>query len=238
MTSTATVQEILNAVTGELGLPSVTYGAVSYDQTGQQLISMLPAVGRNLTRAHDWQFMEKTATFSGDGVTSEFDLPTDFGRVVNQTQWATSDQRPMTGPVTPQVWGWCLYGIVSSGFFYRYRILNNKLAVFPTPGVGTEFAFFYISKNWAVATDGVTYKSSVTMGSDVPLFDQRLMVTGLKSMYWGQKGFDTTQIQSEFNYVLENEKGTNQSAPVLRLGCSDAGILINQYNVPDGSWKV
>lgn len=237
MTSTATVQEILNAATGELGLPAIQYGATSYDQTGQQSVAMLAAVGCNLLRVHDWQFLQKTHTFAGDGVTSEFDLPADFGRVVNQTQWATSDQRPMTGPVNAQVWGWCQYGIVSSGFFYRYRILNNKLAVFPTPGADTEFAFFYISKNWVTDALGVE-KPTFTAATDSPMFDKRLMVTGLKSMLWGQKGLDTTQIQSEFNYVLESEKGINQGAPVLFLSGNDAGILINEYNVPDGSWKV
>lgn len=237
MTNLATVQEILNAATGELGLPPVQYGATAYDQTAQQMIAMLSVVGQNLSRSHDWQFLEKVATFTGDGTTSEFDLPADFGRIVNQTQWATSDQRPMTGPVTPQVWGWCQYGIVSTGFFYRYRVLNNKLAVFPTPGADTEFAFYYISKNWL--KNGLDDEiSKITSASDVPQFDARLMVTGLKAMFWGQKGFDTTQIQAEFNYVLENEKGTNQGAAVLRLGCNDAGILINEYNVPDGSWKV
>lgn len=237
MTSTATVQEILNAATGELGLPAVQYGATAYDQTGQQMIALLSSVGENLSRVHDWQFLEKTHTFSGDGVTSEFPLPTDFGRQVNQTQWSTRDQRPMTGPVTAQVWGWCKYGIVSAGFYYRYRILGNKLNVFPTPPAGSEFAFFYISKNWIMDTSGAL-KSSVSQSSDIPLFDKRLMVTGLKSALWGQKGFDTTQIQAEFNYVLENEKSYSQGAAALSLTNWGGDILLNERNVADGSWEV
>lgn len=237
MPITATAQSILDAANTELGLPLSTFGVTSYDQTGRQAIAMMQAIGDDLVRVHDWQFLEKTQTFTGDGSTSAFPLPADYGRIVNQTEWSTSNQRPMTGPMSPQMWGWCQYGIVSSGFYYRYRILENKLHVFPTPGAGEEFAFFYVSKNW-VMDASMTYKDTITFGTDVPLFDKRLMTSGVKARLWGQKGFDTTQVQAEFDYVLSSEKGITQAAPVIGLSGNDTGLLIGPNNVPDGNWKV
>ena len=238
MPITATVQAILDSATTELGLPLIVFGVTSYDQTGRQATAMLQAIGDDLVRSHDWQFLEKSHTFVGDGNSSSFALPADYGRVVNQTQWSVSNQRPMTGPVSAQVWGWCQYGIVSAGFYFRYRILDNRLHVFPTPGAGQEFAFFYITKNWVISGDTSQPKDTISLANDVPMFDRRLMTSGLKARLWGQKGFDTTQVQAEFNYVLNSEKGISQAAPELSLTGCTTGILINEYNVPDGSWEV
>lgn len=239
MPITATAQSILDSANTELGLPTSKIGVTSYDQTGRQAISMMQAIGDDLVRVHDWQFLEKTHTFVGDGSTSAFPLPTDYGRVVNQTEWATNNQRPMTGPVSPQIWGWCQYGIVSSGVYFRYRILDNKLHVFPTPGAGEEFAFFYISKNWVISgATGNPMTDTISQQGDVPVFDKRLMISGLKARLWGQKGFDTTQVQAEFEYVLSSEKGITQASPVICLSGSNSGLLIGPNNVPDGNWKV
>lgn len=235
--ATATTQAIIDRACNELGLPtsSLTTGLIT--QLGTQSLSLLNSLGEDLVRAHDWQFLEATATFVGDGVTSEFTLPTDFGRVVNQTVWSSNNKLPMEGPLTAQSWGWVQFGIVSVGVFYRYRILHNKLAVFPTPAVGDEIKFYYIKKNWVLDGDGVTYKDSTDGNGDTPLFDRSVLIKGLKVRLWGQKGFDTTLLTDEYNDVLDAEMAQNQAAQAIRLAGSSDSILIDpRRNVPDGGW--
>jgi hypothetical protein len=244
MASLFTAQEILDAANGELGLPAVLFGPSAVDQTGRQLSAMINAIGDDLCRAHDWQFLQRTHIFVGDGVTAEFPLPADYGRIVNQTLWATAGsmpQQPVGGPESPQSWGWIKYGLLGLNTYFRYRVVGNKLNVYPVPGLGQEFTFFYITKFWVLAyphteDDPALLRDLVTLPNDMPLFHRRLMISASKAQLWGQKGFDTTQVQSEFNTVLLNEKGTTQGAPVLHLaGCRDP-FYITTRNIPEGNW--
>jgi len=233
----ATALEIINAACHELGLPTVSLSGATGDTLGSQSLALLNALGQELVRIHDWQFLEKVMTFTGDGIVSEFDLPADFGRQVNQTQWATSMRRPMMGPDSPQVWSWSQYGIVSTGVYFRYRILGNKYHVFPLPGVNEEFALYYISKNWVLDQDPPTnYKDHITKTGDTPLFDERLMISGLKIKLWAQKGFDTTVLQDEFNYLLAIVKAQTQGARVIDLTGSCRTLYISWTNIPESGF--
>ena len=235
--ATATVQAIVDRASQELGLPTASLDPGLIEQIGLQSMALVNALGDDILRAHDWQFLEETATLVGDGSSSEFDMPADFGRIVNQTTWATTNRMPMGGPLTAQQWGWCQFGIVSVGLIYRYRILHNKLAVFPTPGLGEEIKFYYIKKNWALSSNGVTYIDEVTAGGDVPLFDRSLMVKGLKARLWAQKGFDTTSLAQEFNDELSAYKAQDQGAPVIHLaGYWDPLLIDPRRNIPEGNW--
>jgi len=241
MPTYATAEEIINSAAQELGLPPVSLSSAAGDATGYQMLGLLNALGDELVRMKDWQFLEKVMNFVGDGVTNEFPLPGDYGRQINQTEWSTKDNRPMRGPDSPQVWAWSQYGIVSVGVFYRYRILDNTYQLFPVAGAGEEFALFYISKDWVkevqLPGQDPVYKDRITRATDTPLFDRRLMISGLKVKMWAIKGFDTTQLQAEFNYVLQAEKGQNQGARVIDLSQSDGHLYINWSNINDGNWN-
>lgn len=236
--ATATAQVIADRACNELGLPTGSVEPSLADQIGTQLLAMMNALGDDLLRVHDWQEFESTATFTGDGSTSSFPLPADFGRIVNQTLWATSDRLPGVGPVSSETWGWLNYGIIGvSTAFYRYRILNDQINVFPTPGNGEEFKFFYILKNWVLEAGGGSFSDTVDSAADTPLFDKNIMIKGLKLRLWAQKGFDTTNLSEEFNYYLEAMKGQSQGGAAINLAGSGVGIFIDPYkNIKDGNW--
>ena len=237
MPSYDTAINILNSATAELGLPPVTITADYTDPTATQALAMLQALCDEVYRVHDWQTLEKVMTFTGDGSTTQFPLPADFGRQVNQTQWATSDARPMIGPDSPQVWSWVKYGIVSVGVFFQYRLLDNMYQTWPTPANGEAFALYYISKNYVRdGVDPTILKEKITGPNDVPLFDRRLLISGLKVKFWAQKGFDTTTLQREFDYVLNNERATIQGGRIINLSSNGDALLIGWQNVPDGTY--
>lgn len=230
----ATAFEIINAACHELGLPTVNLSGSTGDTLGTQSLALLNALGQELVRVHDWQFLEQIMTFTGDGIADQFDVPANFARQVNQTQWATSSRRPMMGPDSPQTWSWTQYGIISVGVYFRYRILGNKYTVFPVPGAGEEFALYYISKDWVLDQDPPElFKDKITKTGDIPLFDSRLLICGLKVKLWGQKGFDTTILQSEFDYMLAAVKAQNQGARVIDLTGSCRNLYISWTNIPE-----
>lgn len=237
-----TAINIINAASQELGIGVVSLDSASTGNAGYQLLGLLNALGQDLIRIHDWQHLEKTMTFTGNGVDDSFPLPDDFGRQVNQTEWSVSNRMPLIGPTSPQQWSWCQYGIVGTGVYYRYRILGDQYKIFPVPALDAQFALYYISKNWVrpyVQSGGtVVYADKIVNAQDVPQFDSRLLINGLKAKFWGQKGFDTSVLQREFNDSLLAEKGQNQGAPVINLSGDRGALLIGPQNIPDGSWSV
>lgn len=232
-----TAQNVIDAALSELGLPQAQISASYTDPTGFQALALLQALCEELMRIHDWQNFERIMTFTGDGVSDEFAMPSDFGRQVNQTQWDTSARRPMMGPDSPQVWSWAKYGLVSTGVFYRYRILENTYRVFPVPADGEDFALYYITKNFVQdAVDTSVYKAKIINPGDIPQFDRRLLINGLKVKFWAQKGFDTTVLQNEFNFVLASEKAQTQGARTINLSSSGMPYLIGWQNVPESNY--
>lgn len=235
----ASVLTIVNEALQELGLPLVpTAVSAPDDQTGFQTLGLVNSLGAQLVKAHDWQFLEKTQTYLCDGIQSEFDLPEDFGRIVNQTEWSSANRRPMFGPMSPQGWSWVQFGIVSVGVYYRYRILRNKFTVFPTPAAGETINFYYISRNWVYDPVVDEYKDKAEADLDEPVFDYALMVVGTKFKLWNAKGLDATDLGGQFAFMLEAEKAQTQGAPVISLDSRWDYLYISGQNVPDGSWNV
>ncbi len=235
-----TAINILNAASQELGLGVVSLSSAANGNIGYQLLGMLNALGEETLRVHDWQNMEQVFEFTGDGITEEFPLPDDFGRQVNQTQWASSSKRPLMGPVSPQVWSWCQYGLVGgAGVFYRYRILGNSYRVFPVLPAGEVCNLYYIGRNWVLNhAPPPVYIDSVVHPEDVPQLDSRLLIAGIKAKIWSQKGFDATVLQREFMELLQSEKGQSQGAPVISLSGGAGSGLIGWGNLPETGWGI
>jgi len=244
MPNYTTATDVVNTALQELGLGQVNLNSAALDQTGYQCIGLLNALGDDLLRVHDWQYHEKQMGFVGDGVSDTFPLPADFGRQVNQTEWSSSANRPMQGPVSPQTWAWDKFGIVAPGVYYQYRILGDKYAIYPVPGDGEEFSLFYIRKYWVqkAVTDPPApepeYSYKITNPDDILLFDRRVLIAGLKYKFWSAKGLDTTQLANEFNMLVSNEKATNQGAPVISLSGGGFYPLIGWQNTPDSGYGI
>jgi hypothetical protein len=110
--------------------------------------------------------------------------------------------------------------------------------VFPTPAPGEEFHFYYISKLWVYDPVTTQYKDLVDDDGDTTLFDEFLMIAGMKYKLWAAKGMNANELLSEFNYMLNACKSQTQGAPVISLDSRHEHLLISGRNIPDGSWDV
>lgn len=240
MPNFSTAEDIVNTALQELGLGRVSLASGANDIMGYQVLGLLNALCEEILTLHDWQTLEQTATFVGNGVATVFPIPVNFGRQVNQTQWASDSRMPMVGPVDSQTWGWLKYGLISGTVQLRYRILNDTYQTFPAPANGSTFHLFYISKLWCQdSVDPLVFKTTITSTGDIPQFDRRMLVSGLKAKFWGIKGFDTTKLDGEFNTIFSNQKSQNQGAKVINLSSCPGDLhLIDVYNVSDTGYGV
>lgn len=183
--------------------------------------------------------LSQPAETSGSGLITftqmRYDLPSDWSKSINQTQWDRSNFWPLAGPKTAQEWQFIKGGIVSTGPRLRFRIQGNKLALNPIPGNGQTLAFEYISNAWVRRSDGFP-RTAFLSDDDTCIFDDSLMILGTK-MYWRQeKGFESSLAEAQFLRVLERKQAQNKGAPTLNMAGGLGNVLLGPWNIQDGNW--
>ncbi len=185
--------------------------------------------------------MNLPATGTATGLTLvmgqvQYALPSDWLKQIPQTEWDRSNRWPLLGPQSPQDWQSFKSGIVYAGPRLRFRIQGNTLSINPPPAANLNLAFEYISNAWVLATDGVTYKTKFTADTDTFVFDDSLMLSGLKLRWLQTKGFDYSYAMKEYMDYLSMCKAQDKSAPVLSMAPMSGSVLLTNRNIPDGNW--
>lgn len=184
--------------------------------------------------------LTQAATASGTGVQltfakTKYAFPADYQRIVDRTQWDKSKHWEMLGPESPQQWQWLKSGYIATGPRIRWRILGNTFQIWPGVSTSEYLGFEYVSKYW-VTDAGGTAKGSFTADTDTCVFDDRLMVAGLKLKYFGVKGFETQLLQDEYDAILSSVKGEEQGAPMLSMAPRLSNVLLGPENIPDSNY--
>ena len=232
--ATSTGLSIIQSTLSEVGLPSPTSLVGTTDNAALQCLAILNGLGQELIEGDDWQVMMSSQQFTGDGVAQDFPLPADFSRHISQTGWDNTNHWEMRGPATPSQWNWLTKGIISTGPRVWYRIIGNNIRVFPIPGAGQVFTIEYIKQNWVQdANSPTTYKNSITKDGDIPVFNFRMLIAGLKTKFWGIKGFDTSGLESEYLSLKDLAIANQSPSPSLSLAPQAANLLIGVQNLPE-----
>ena len=222
-----------------MGLTPVADPYSDQSQHFQQMRYLLQTAGEELTLAHPWEWQVASHQITTQALdVGNYDLPTDFLQMIDQTGWERSENVPLFGPLSAQDWTYLLgRDLVSSTIYASFRLKDGKFSIFPQPPPqGLDINFEYQSKNWV--SDGQptpTLSDTVTSGSEIVLFDRTLITRHLKLKWLESKGFDTTKPQDDFNQVFGSLVGKDKGAEILSMGRNNRGMpyLDNRYNAPD-----
>jgi hypothetical protein len=240
-----TVGDLINRVAVSIGLNKTTDPFASADPAFIQLCTLATEAGQDLVQENEWQQLERHQSFvTAVGDTGLYDLPEDFGYMIDQTGWqqgAPGAAYPLLGPASAQWWSYLqaaqLYTVTIYAWF---RIADGKLQLWPQPPAeGIPIAYKYVSRNWVLdgnsPPSAPVYKDNVQQSSDVPLYEPILFLKKLKLAFLQAKGFDTTKAEDEFNVALEAWVGKDKSAPILSLngprGFSQP--FLGYWNIPE-----
>lgn len=229
---------ILNRVAAEIGVAPVVDPFSSTDPVFVQMKYLLNTAGEELAQAYAWELLTRSHQITTAALdTGNYDLPDDFGYMINQTGWERSQNVPLWGPLSPQDWTYLLgRDLVNQTIYASFRLKDGFFSIFPQPPPdGLDINFEYIASTW-VSDGGAppTYKKEVTTGTDIPLFDKTLITRYLKVKILESKGFDTQKAQNDFNQTFSFLTGLDKGAPVLNMGNARAFPYLNIWrNVPD-----
>lgn len=239
--SNSSVLEIVQQSFDELGLyPTPTSAVGTGDLLVRQITSLYTAVGQMLVKRRVWRGLLSQLNFTGIAGQAVYTLPADYDRPISQTEWDQTNHWPLMGPLTPQQMQTVQSGIISQGPRIKFRLIGDKLEMFPTPNTGQLFVFNYISKGWVLHDTGLSIvrQTKPTSDTDVAIFDDRLMVAGVKLRFYQAKGFDTSAYADDFQVLLDDAVAQDSGAQKLTLAAYPSTYLINTTNVPDGNWQV
>lgn len=178
-----------------------------------------------------------TAAVSMTFAKQDYAMPTDFDRMISDTNWDRTNHWRNLGTKTSQEWQWLQGGIISVGPRERYRIYNNRLRIFQALTSIYTFAFEYVSNYWvmsAAATAGD--KGAYTLDTDTTVFPDDLMLAGLKFYFLKAKKLDYAIELGEFTRALSYTKAQDVPIPAQSLAPIGMNPLVGPWSVQDGNW--
>lgn len=233
--------DIISAAAVMCGLAAPTSPYSSSGDVEVQMRTLLNQCGRELYAAYQWQQFVRTHTIDtgptpvSDGL---YDLPTDFGYLINQTGWTPTGSGmglPLGGPLTEQQYTYLVAtGLATSTIYVSFRIADRKFAVLPAPApADIDITFQYVSNGWVLVNGGSTRASKAVNGDDVVMFEPILISTMLALRYKQSKGLNAKDLLEQYQSLFSLFTGVNTGAPTLNMARRIGFPYLNPWtNVP------
>lgn len=228
----------IKLITQMVGHPSPTDPAGSIDPAVQQMAAAINVALGELLTMHEWQDLQIRATLSvvqdAPGQKEKaLDLPEDFYRFIDQTQWSTGSMLPAIGPVSAQAWQAFVVRNYLNPLSLSWQVREDKLWVLDPPPVANTFSYMYLSRAQVIDADDPTLLKNVAdKNGDRFKLDGFVIALFGRAKYMEWKGFDASAAMKDFLAVFNSRAGADKGAPVLSIS--------RQFNYPfiDPRWSV
>jgi hypothetical protein len=235
-----TLLEVVQQFCLRSGIPKPITVAGSTDTQILQIQSLLEEEGADLAARGDWESLTNEALLTTTATESQGKIATiatnGFRHIKNQTIWDRTDRLPIIGPINQRHWQ-ALKAVVMTGPRYQFRIRGGDLLVNPVPVAGHDWAFEYISKNWIISFDGMTFKEFFTQDTDEFLLPDQLVLMGLRWRWMREKGLDYSELYQTYEMQVKDAIGRDAGKPTLRMDDTNQ-IAEHGTFIPSGSWNV
>ena len=232
MTLLSICQDALDQVP-QFATPSEIVG--NADQTAKLLLALAKRELRELTKpANPWQVLRVTHTFTSDA-SETYDLPSDFGRIVDDTAWDRSEDEPMLGPVDPVTWNAWQSSDAVLVTRLAWRIIGDKFVLYPATDTGTDIAYEYVKNTPVLATDGTTYRTTFAADTDTCLIDEDVVSSGVLWRFLRSMGQPYDEEWNEYKGLLAAALAKDGGKPRIRLDPDVPSMLYPR--VPEGNWS-
>lgn len=218
-----------------ISVPAAVLGTT--DPQVAQLHALLEEEGNDLSQRGAWQALTLEASHTTIAAEDQGAIATiasnGFRYIRNETFWDRTNQLQVYGPISDQEWQ-ARKAMVDESPRHQWRIRSGRLLVNPTPTAGYNWRFEYVSKNWILGADGVTYKQYFTLDTDTILLPEELVVMGLRWRWMREKGMDYAELFRTYEEQVKSMLGRDGGKPILRMDGEQPrgpGVF-----VPAGSW--
>lgn len=233
---TRSLLEIVQDATNEIGIlqPSALVGENEPD--ARRFLALANRVGRELSR-QNWAILQKVHTFTTTSGTTEYALPSDWLRSIQETAYQVDEYWQARGSVTPQDWRYIQNTLgatpgLRDTFIIRRNTTGNAKAfhLYPSPASGQSLVFEYISDQWVTNSGGTIFRSSFGADNDQPLFDDHLFTLGVITYIRRAEGLDYQTEWAEFQ--AEANRTYAQDVPRRKINLGGEKLYL-WGNIPE-----
>ena len=227
---------IVQSVTKRTGIPTPATVLGSTDPQVLHLLALLEEEGKSLSKRGDWESLTFEATHTTTAAEDQGAITTiasnGYRQIKNETMWDRTDKLPV--PLINST-AWQRYkATVNATPRFRYRIRGGKLLISPTPPASHTLAFEYVTKNWILGADLVTYKSAFTLDTDTLLLDEDLMTLGLRWRWKKEHGLEYAEDMRDYETQVMDLLAREGGKPTIHMdGRGDRtrpGIIVPEYS--------
>lgn len=233
------VLTVIQHVCGRTNVPVPATVLGNTDTQVTQLLALLEEEGNDLARRGDWEGITFEATHTTLAAEDQGAMTTiaanGFRYIKNETVWDRTDNLPIS-LLGGQTWQ-ALKALANTGPRYRYRVRGGKLLVNPSPAAGHTWAFEYISRNWLLGIDGVTYKQYATLDTDTLLLPEDLVLMGLRWRWKKEKGLDYAEDMRTYEFQVKDALARDGGKQTLSMEGGQTMAMPGIF-VPDRSWSL
>ncbi len=208
------------------------------NQTARSLLTYAKREGEQLYRRHTWTFLTKEYEFSTVASQRDYNLPSDFGWLINQTAWDRTNFWEMRGPLTPVEWQIYRSSVLSDTVSSRKRFRiwqttgTKKFYIDPLPDSVDNLVFEYVSNQWCESSVG-TPQTTWLADTDVGRLDEHLIELGVTWRLLNRLGMAYAEERDEYDKEVSAAIGRDGGAPVLQTNRRHKYFFISPWNAPD-----
>lgn len=206
------VAQLASTVIG-VAKPSTLLAAT--DDTSIQIVNALNEAAQMVAfdAGHDWTKLKALATYTGDGSTLAFNLPSDYSRMLKKTRlWPSwSPFQPIVHYPDTDEW----LGLQVQGWrpvLGGWTIIGTQINFMPAIPAGATVQHYYMRNTIVSAGDG-SVKTSFTADDDTFQLGERLLRLAFIYRWKQDRGLDYGEALEDFETAkgthIGNDKGTN-----------------------------
>lgn len=194
----------------DLERPTTLYA--STDRTMQELGDVVNTAAKQILDDYDWQRLIKTATITGDGVSTGFNLPADYSRMVQDANLWGDNGIWYTPQQTVNYNQWLqLQSYSIETWQQRWSVFGGQINVMPAVEDQSTLRYGYISNAIVTGSDPTTF----VQDTDEFVLDDELLKLSIIWNWKSQKGFDFQADLAMYAERLEKlrfrDKGAKQT---------------------------
>ena len=187
------------------------------DMSAADLLRAITACTRDLRDGYDWSVSKARHTFTALAAEVQASkLPSDFKRVVPDTFWNTGIRQKVCGPLTDDEYAEIKGGVLSM-VTPHFHMQGGDLIIVPAPTTSDTFAFTYIRTAIGRDSDSVRL-AAFTEDTDVPLWDEELMIAGAIYFYRKAKAYDAQQAYLDYEKLRRDNIKRDGGGRIIRMG--------------------
>lgn len=201
-----------------VGVEVPTVVAAGTTRTARELLSLANGMAQRIAYdSRDWSALKTLATFTGDGVLTQFALPTDYKRMLKDTRLlsSTAPHYPLTHYPSSDDW----LALQAQGYtppFGGWTIIGSNVQVSPALANAATIKFYYLSKYPVTASTGQVTKTEFSADTDLFRLDERLLKLGMIWQWKANKGAPYAEDMATFEDALANVAGADRGSLALR----------------------